>query len=172
MVPQCSFKQVFFLYIFLLVQTVDVGLLCLKLKVVNMDYKNIIFAFIKHDNILLLAHKMETSSLNWTCVYFNKRLILTCIFILLEVLYRFLCPALWYSVLFPPHPNLQTESCSTSALMLQHLLTPLCNVPTLCDKLPLNLSRTQKTPSHYWNCWSFSGGVTAPSSVSASFIYL
>lgn len=146
------------------------GLMCLKLKVVNMDYKNIIFAFIKHDNILLLAHKMETSSLNWTCVYFNKRLILTCIFILLEVLYRFLCPALWYSVLFPP--NLQTESCSTSALMLQHLLTPLCNVPTLCDKLPLNLSRTQKTPSHYWNCWSFSGGVTAPSSVSASFIYL
>lgn len=84
----------FFLYIFLLVQTVDVGLLCLKLKVINMDYKNIIFAFIKHDNILLLAHKMETSSLNWTCVYFNKRLILTCIFILLEVLYRFLCPAL------------------------------------------------------------------------------
>lgn len=77
-----------------LIQTVDVGLLCLKLKVVNMDYKNIIFAFIKHDNILLLAHKMETSSLNWTCVYFNKRLILTCIFILLEVLYRFLCPAL------------------------------------------------------------------------------
>lgn len=115
-----------------------------------MDYKNIIFAFIKHDNILLLAHKMETSSLNWTCVYFNKRLILTCISILLEVLYRFLCPALCDTVYyFRLTQNLQTESCSTSALMLQHVLTPLPNVPTLCDKLPLNLSRTQKTPSHY-----------------------
>lgn len=41
-----------------LIQTADVGLLWLKL--VNMDYKNIIFAFIKHDNIIILENKMES----------------------------------------------------------------------------------------------------------------